>query len=80
MEYIIQELEARPERINTMSANEYKYVLVDDVQDLTELHFQLLKAIFLQSRGKEGMDTCKSFTVSGDDDQAVYVYVRGNWR
>jgi len=63
---------AGTEKLSTIPSCRYKYVLVDDIQDFTELQYRMIKTLFLDSR-QHNMG-CLSFIACGDDDQSIFWY------
>lgn len=63
------ELLSQREDVRKACSNKYKYILVDEFQDINMLQYSLLKLL---------LDEEKNLTIVGDDDQSIYSFRGAN--
>lgn len=61
--------ETRTPALYDLYINRYKYIMLDEFQDTSELQYCVLKPLF---------ETCENVIVVGDDDQSIYSFRAAN--
>lgn len=61
--------ETRQPHLYDLYVNRYKYIMLDEFQDTSELQYCVLKPLF---------ETCENVIVVGDDDQSIYSFRAAN--
>lgn len=61
--------ETRIEQLYNVYVNRYKYIVIDEFQDTSELQYLALKPLF---------ENCDNVIVVGDDDQSIYAFRGAN--
>jgi superfamily I DNA/RNA helicase len=63
---LIERFQAEPETLRLVSQR-FQHIIIDDVQDLSELQWRLIKLLVVESQNPNCI-----FTGLGDDDQSIF--------